>query len=168
MCSLCQILIRFFWSMFSWSSFSKKSPTLADYLFSLHFFESVIVGQILTLCWNPQLPVKFPFLLLHLHFLFVTTNKNTIFRGKSPYFWWLPRRNHHFFLHNLHLYITAFLGELTFNHHGSCDKHQHVSGWLPAMRRDGRLARHPRKAPVAALNGAPHRLQARRCCSCRG
>ena len=86
MCSLCQILIRFFWSMFSWSSFSKKSPTLADYLFSLHFFESVIVGQILTLCWNPQLPVKFPFLLLHLHFLFVTTNKNTIFRGKSRIF----------------------------------------------------------------------------------
>lgn len=101
MCSLCQILIRFFLVyvfLVQSTSFSKKSPTLADYLFSLHFFESVIVGQILTLCWNPQLPVKFPFSLLHLHFLFVTTNKNTIFRGKSPYFWWLPRRNHHFFL----------------------------------------------------------------------
>lgn len=99
MCSLCQILIRFFLVyvfLVQSTSFSKKSPTLADYLFSLHFFESVIVGQILTLCWNPQLPVKFPFSLLHLHFLFVTTNKNTIFRGKSPYFWWLPRRNHHF------------------------------------------------------------------------
>ena len=108
----------FFLSMFSWSNppLSRWSPTLADYLFGLHSFESVIVGQILTLCWNPKITSEFsqifaassPFLLRNNQQKKHFSSKIPIFlvvtKKKSPFFlayaWWIPmfsQWNHHFF-----------------------------------------------------------------------